>query len=151
MKSRVVLLVGVLTAAVMLGASPGMVRADTMKVIGGGVASFDNVFRLSSYFGVDATMQDNGDTQGQFTCVIVDFVVVIGNFTHGTMNSDGSVKLEGTAAAVLLPSGQLTDEFPYSVDFVAGGPGAGKFIYHDPLVEADHETVFLGTIQIKKP
>ena len=150
-KSRVVFLAGGVMAAFLLATSPTVARADAMKVVGGGVATFDNVFRLSSYFGVEATLQDSGDAQGQFTCMIVDFVVVIGNFTHGTMNSDGSITFQGIASLILLPSGQLAEDFPYSVDFIAGGPGTGKFIYHDPLIEADHETVSLGTIQFMTP
>jgi hypothetical protein len=154
MRSRVVFLVAAVMAAVMLAASPAAVRANPVKVVGGGLARFDYVdpkFRLSSYFGVFATIQDDGTTAGQFTCVITDFVVVLGNLDRATMNGDGSIKLEGTAIAMLM-DGTLFEEIPYAVTVWEGGPKVGRFLYKDPALPdpGDYETTLFGGIQIRR-
>jgi hypothetical protein len=122
-----------------------------MRVVGGGVATFDNVARLSSYFGVNATVVDEVDASGEFTFVIVDFAVVIGDFTRATVNDDGSVRLEGTATAFHL-DGTVSEDFPYSVVVWAGGPKAGRLLLKTPdNGDGDYQTLSLGTIQIMKP
>ena len=150
MKSVVVLLVAILTVAATL-VSPAAVRADAIKVVGGGVASFDNVPRLSSYFGVLATIQDDGTTVGELTITIVDRYVLIGNLTNATKNDDGSIRLEGVLTATRLQAGDVVEDVPFSIVVWAGGPKVGRFLYHDVNQPdpGDYETVFLGGIQIK--
>ncbi len=150
MRSRVVFLVGAVMAAVMLAASPAAVQAAEMKVVGGGLATFDDVRRLSSYFAVVATIQDDGTTTGEFTCVITDFVVLLGNVTKATMNSDGSIRFDGTLSRILF-DGSVKEDIPYAVTVWEGGPMTGKFLFTtDPANPGgDAETVLIGGIQIK--
>jgi hypothetical protein len=152
MKNRVVLLAGVVTAAVMLGALPASVRADPVKVLGGGLANFDNVPRLTSYFAVEATVQDNGDTQGDFTCIVTDCCIALGHFDHGTRNDDGSIRLNGTAFLIFVQTGEVIEDLALTVTTWEGGPQVGRFLFHVPGLPdpGDYETVFLGGIQIKR-
>jgi hypothetical protein len=150
MRSVVVFLAAIVAAAVTL-VCPAAARADAMKVVGGGVASFDNVARLSSYFGVLATIQDDGTTAGEYTSVIVDRYVLIGNLTTSTKNDDGSIRLEGILTAIRLQAGDVVDDVPFSIVVWAGGPKVGRFLYHDVNQPdpGDYQTVFLGGIQIQ--
>jgi hypothetical protein len=150
MRSVVVFLVGIVMASATL-VFPAAVRADAMKVVGGGVASFDNVARLSSYFGVLATIQDDGTTAGEFTSMIVDRYVLIGNLTNATKNDDGSIRLEGVLTAIRLQAGDVVDDVPFSIVIWQGGPKVGRLLYHDANQPdpGDYQTVFLGGIQIR--
>jgi hypothetical protein len=147
----VVCLAGLLLGVVLLAFSPAAARADAMKVLGGGLATFDDVFRLSSYFGVIATVQDDGTTTGEFTCVITDFVIVLGNITKTTVNADGSVRFDGTSDIFLI-DGTVNEDVPYAVTVWRGGPKTGKFLFTlDPANPGgDAETILFGGIQIRQ-
>jgi hypothetical protein len=151
MKSRVVFLVGAVMAAITLGVSPAIVRADPVKVLGGGVATFDAFPRLVSYFGVEATRQDDGTTAGQFTCMVIDFGLALGTFSSSTVNSDGSIKLEGTSS-IFLVDGTVAEDIALSVVVWEGGPKAGRFLFWVPLLPepGDYETLLFGGIQIRR-
>jgi hypothetical protein len=138
MKRLVGFLVAIVMATLTVVATPGSVRADTVTVRGGGVATFDDIPRLVSYFEVLATVDDDGNTQGEFTCMIVDFVILLGSLDRGTVQDDGSVLLEGTATAIRLVYGDVIEDFPFTVT-----------VYTDPGHPHDAETVFLGGIDIE--
>src|SRR5438128_6330078 len=109
MKNRVVFLVGTVMAALTLAALPAAARADAIKVVGGGVATFDAFPRLVSYFGVEATRQDDGTTAGQFTCMVIDFGIALGSIDRSTVNDDGSIKLEGTTSIFFVDGTVVED------------------------------------------
>src|SRR5207245_5932509 len=108
MKSPFVVLAAIVAAALALAPSPAAAEHPT-RIRGGGVATFDDVSRLSAYFGMDATVLGKGEAYGQFTSVTVDFDVVIGNFTSGTINDDGSITLAGTASAFSMDGRKVAD------------------------------------------
>jgi hypothetical protein len=43
-------------------------------------------------------LSGDGTATGQFTCMVVDYVVVLGSFSTATTNADGSIQLQGTAS-----------------------------------------------------
>jgi hypothetical protein len=150
MKSLLVLVPVALIAALALANSTAAAK-DMHRVLGGGVATFDSVARLSSYFAVDATVLDAGDARGQFASVIVDFAVVIGTFSRGTVNDDGSVTLEGTASGFFL-DGTVSEDFPCRIVVWEGGPKTGRFLFKDPdNGDGDYQTLSVGTIRVIKP
>src|SRR5437899_2757332 len=151
MKSRGVFLAAALLAAMTLAASPSAVQAGPVKVLGGGVATFDAFPRLVSYFGVEATRQDDGTTAGQFTCMVIDFGIALGSFDRSTVNDDGSMKLEGTTS-IFFVDGTVVEDIALSVVFWEGGPKVGRFLFSVPLLPepGDYETMLFGGIQIRR-
>jgi hypothetical protein len=150
MKSPFVVLAALVAAAVAF--APSLATAATPpRIVGGGVATFDDVSRLSAYFGMDATILDSGSAQGEFTSMIVDYGVIIGNFTSGTVNDDGSVTFAGTASSFLL-DGTVSEDFPYSVVVWPGAPKTGRILMKTPdNGDGDYQTLSLGTLQIVQP
>ena len=150
MKSPFVVLAAIVAAAVACG--PSLATAATPpRIVGGGVATFDDVSRLSAYFGMDATILDNGEARGQFASMIVDYAIIIGNFTSGTVNDDGSATFAGTASSFML-DGTIAEDFPYSVVVWPGAPKTGHFLMKTPdNGDGDSQTLSLGTLQIVKP
>jgi hypothetical protein len=150
-RSLVVFLMGAVMAVIALGASPEAVQADPVKIVGGGIATFDAFPRLVSYFGVEATLQDDGTTAGQFTCVVVDFGVALGTINSSTVNDDGTIKLDGTAS-VFFTDGTVAEDIALSVTVWEGGPKTGRFLFSIPILPdpGDYETVSIGGIQIQR-
>ena len=72
---RPFVLVAVIPIVVLGLATCPAAAKDLHRVLGGGVATFDSVARLSSYFAIDATVLDAGDARGDFATTIVDFAV----------------------------------------------------------------------------
>lgn len=148
MKKLVVLLAGAFLA-MSWAVAPALAQAQPMKIIGGGVGSFDAFPRAVSYFGVEATVPGDGTASGQFACAVVDFGVALGSFSTATVNADGSVQLQGTCS-VFFVDGTEADDIDLSVTCVQGGPKVGKFIFAIPILpEPDHETLLFGNIAFK--
>jgi hypothetical protein len=140
----------IVAAALALRPSPAAAKEST-RLIGGGVATYDDVSRLTAYFGMDATVLGGGRAQGEFTSMIVDYRVIIGNFTGGTINDDGSVTLEGTASSFQL-DGTVSEDFPYSIVVWPGAPKTGHFLMKTPdNGDGDSQTLALGTLQVVQP
>jgi hypothetical protein len=152
MKSHVVTLVGIVLAAVLLVASPATAGTDQIDVVGGGLANSEDVAGLTSYFGVLARIQEEGDTTGQFNYAITNYMIMSGKLTNSTVNEDGSVKMEGISDIFLVQTGDVMEDVPYSVVVWPGGPQTGRLLMHlaDITDPGDSETVFVGSIQIIK-
>jgi hypothetical protein len=150
MKSSFVVLAAIVAAALAFGPSPAAAGHPT-TIRGGGLATFDDVSRLSAYFGIDATVLAKGEAYGEFTSVTVDYEVVIGSFSSGTVNEDGSVTLAGTASAFRL-DGRTIPNFPYSLVVWPGAPRAGRFLMRTPdNGDGDYQTLSLGSLDIVTP
>ena len=150
MRNTFITMAAIVAAAIALGPSPAAAK-EFSRVVGGGMATFDDIPRLSAYFGVDATILDADDARGEFTSVIVDYAVIIGNFSSGSSNSDGSVTLAGTASAFLL-DGTVSEDFPYSIVVWPGAPKTGRILMKTPdNGDGDYQTLSLGTIQMVQP
>jgi hypothetical protein len=115
------------------------------------VATFDAFPRLVSYYGVEATRQDDGTTTGQFTCVVIDCCVALGSFDRSTLNDDGSVKLEGTTS-VFFVDGTVLEDIALGVTVWEGGSKQGRFLFSVPVLPdpGDYETALFGGIQIRR-
>lgn len=107
------------------------------EVTGGGTGTFNADLDGDgdidgSQFGMGITWQADGAAQGHFTCLMAgrsDFLglhlmAVAGKVSHGVVQSDGSITVQGVAT-VNLGNGQIFRDVPYQVRFIAGGPGAG--------------------------
>jgi hypothetical protein len=139
-----------------LFAAPSLVRADTLAVSGGGMATFD-AFDGGTVFSVQAQIDSDGNVSGHFFCEIAHFVVINGDdLVAAVVNGDGSVDLYGFSHGWFVDGGVFED-CPFAVRLWPGGPGVGKFVYDDPFVgpsggvdldEGDHETVEAGHIMI---
>jgi hypothetical protein len=150
MKNWFVVLAAIVTTALALGPSPAAAAHPT-RILGGGVTTFDDPSRLPAYFGMDATVQSKGEAYGEFTSVTVDSAVIIGNFSSGTVNEDGSVTLEGTASALHL-DGTIREDFAYSLVVWPGAPNTGGFLMRTPdNGDGDYQTLSLGSLQIIVP
>jgi hypothetical protein len=149
MKKPFVVLAGIVAAALALGPSPASAEYAT-RILGGG-ARFDEVSRLSFYFGMDATILEKGEAYGQFTSVTVDQEIIIGNFTRGTINDDGSVALAGIASAFDL-DGRTSAGFPYSIVVWPDEPRAGRFLLKTPdNGDGDYWTMYFGSLEVARP
>jgi hypothetical protein len=150
MKNPLIVLAAIVAAVLALGPSTAAAAHGT-RILGGGVATFDDDSRLSAYFGMDATVLEKGEAYGEFTSVTVDYAVVIGNFSIGTVNEDGSVILEGTASAFYL-DGRTSADFPYSLVVWPGAPKAGRFLMKTPdNGDGDSQTLSIGSLEIVMP
>jgi hypothetical protein len=150
MRNRFMVMAAIVAAALALGPSPASAKELT-RVIGGGVATFDDIPRLSAYFGVDAKILDAGDAHGGFTSVIVNYAVIVGNFKSGKVNGDGSLTLEGTASTFFL-DGTMTQDYPYSIVVWPGAPKTARILMKTPdNGDGDYQTVSVGTLQTEKP
>jgi hypothetical protein len=151
MNKLLVVVAAIVSAALTLGPSPASATHPT-RIRGGGVATFDDITGLSAYFGMDATVLGGKDeAYGEFTSVTVDYAVVIGSFTSGKINDDGSVTLAGTASTFYL-DGHTVVDFPYNLTVWPGAPKAGRFLMRTPdNGDGDYQTLSVGTLEIVTP
>lgn len=102
-------------------------------------------------FAVNVRIRKNGSASGEFVCAIPNVVVLGGQATNGSLNSDGSVTITGMEYGYDTAAGGYKD-CSFTVTLRAGGPGAGGFDFADcvfPEGKFDTEVIRFGAIEIR--
>jgi hypothetical protein len=136
MKSLVLSLVTLLTAAISLPPQPAIGQGST-RVTGGGTGTFgadlDGDGDIDgSQFGIGVTIRADGSAQGHFLCLMagrsdilgLPVMAVQGQVTEGSDNADGSATFSGSGS-VNLGNGQIFTGVPFTVTVTAGDSDVG--------------------------
>jgi hypothetical protein len=103
-----------------------------------------------SDFTANITVRADGTASGQFACAVLDAIVISGQATNATVNSDGSVTVTGIGYGYAVGFGGF-DNDSFFVTFRAGGPKVGGFDFADanfPPGFYDTEGVLYGAVNI---
>lgn len=135
MKTIFVVLISLLLVLGGAGSAPAAAAADETTVVaaGGGIFPADTTFNQiplsGSTFGIGAIVSAEGSAIGDVEIALLgtslagqpQFIAVEGKVTTGSLNSDGSVTIAGTASVDLGDGTLPTPDVPFSLTLTTLG------------------------------
>ena len=128
-----------------------------MQITGGSTGKFTRTshsLTTSGYsdFAVNVKVRQDGTASGQFVCAVLNAVVISGQVTNATVNTDGSVTVTGLGYGYFAGFGGFEND-SFFATFRPGGPHVGGFDFADanfPVGFYDTEGVIYGAINISQ-
>lgn len=155
-KTKLALVTFLVVAGVFTSPAFAQQSPVVMRITGGATGKFivtPHSLTTTGYSDVaaDIKVREDGTAWGQFVCAVPNLIVISGQATNATVNSDGSVTVTGVGYGFVVgdDGGGFSDD-SFFVTFRPGGPHLGGFDFADatfPEGMYDTEGITSGSIK----